>query len=248
MKPISMMRSHGDCSFLSCTFTVIASFALAAWFATPVQAGMVQLEQGGNDSGWSAEWHPDFDPFVEVQVDNILSDRVIIQKSAEFLQPPSNGVFPPVVITFKQTKADAVKYIVINDEILTNSTGSPWFDFHMELIDMGDAWFNEALSDASAGGTGFNIVPFQQYDFNSGPQPKNFDVWDGMIPDGGTWFPGDGPFDGELFIETVTGAGTLQDPFTVFSLKEFPTVPEPSSILLMLLGAGLVNCARRRRF
>ena len=45
-----------------------------------------------------------------------------------------------------------------------------------------------------------------------------------VVANGTQWFPGNGALDGELFIDVVTKPAA---PFTVFTLKETPTIPEP---------------------
>jgi len=231
-------------------FRRIASYALsfavlAFLFAAPSQAAVVQvpLDFGGDSSGWIAEYEEN-GGMLQIVVDGVQSDRVIIQKIAEFQSPPVNGVFPPIVVTFKQVAADAVELIVINDEVLSNSTGVDWTDFHMQIVDSGDAWFDVPLTDASNGGNGFSIAPFTQSNFSpAGPNPTVFDMFDGTVPDGFTFVPGGAP-DGELYIRTNTHAVA---PFTIFSLKEFPTIiPEPSTLLLVLFGSSLIGLGRRR--
>lgn len=61
---------------------------------------------------------------------------------------------------------------------------------------------------------------------------------DAVVANGTFWFPGLGA--GELYIDVVP---TEVEPFTAFTLKEFP-VPEPATCLLVVLG-GLVLARRR---
>jgi hypothetical protein len=240
------------------TLSIFVFLALLSFGHSQAHAAIitVPLDQGGDSSGWVAQWE-DFGVtgVIDINVDNVIlnnpngDDRVIIEKGATFFSPPSDGVFPPVIITFKQVAADAVPLIVINDEILNNETGVTWTDFHMELIDHGDAWFDEQLTNASNGGDGFSIFPFTQQSFSpAGPNPTKFDIFGGgTIPDGTSFFPGNGPFDGELFIRTRTGTGEPGDPFTIFALKEFPTIPEPSTLALAAFGLLGTGCRRRKR-
>jgi MYXO-CTERM domain-containing protein len=65
------------------------------------------------------------------------------------------------------------------------------------------------------------------------------DIAGGVIPDGGTWFPGDGATDGQLWIHI----GNVT-PSTLFVLKETPT-PAPGA--LALLGISVLAGGRRRR-
>lgn len=198
------------------------------------------------DSGWQAIWDSSLDSLVDVTVGKVTADAVYIEKSAEFTGAPGPGGFPSIAIVFRQIAADAVHQIVINDEIIANSTGVDWTDFHMEVLNDGDAVFNPTLTDASGFGGGFSTAPFNQQMFGDG----NTSFWvdgfglgegggDAIVAAGDVWFPGKGP--GELYIDITPHPST---PFTLFTLKETPT-PEPATCLLMLVGAAIL--ARRRR-
>lgn len=205
--------------------------------ATTAVAGVKDL--GG---GWQAEWAPSLDPFVDVTSYGVVGDAIIIQKSAQFTQGPVNGIFPAIPILFRQIDASAVSNIVIDDEIIYNSTGVDWTDFHMQLLDGPDAAF-DPVATANSGGAGpigFTIEPFTQAAFS--PDNKALDIWGGVVPDQSAWFPGDGATDGQLWINVVPGDG-VDDPFTVFTLKETPT-PEPASLMLLAIG-GLALLRRR---
>lgn len=230
----------------------VFSFATAVLlFATVVPAfgGEFILDGVGGSSGWKASWDASLDPFVDIIVDLVTPGAVFIQKSAQFTQGPGPGGFPTIPITFTQLVPGAVGQIVFNDEIITNSTGVDWTDFHFEILNSGDAVFNPALTNASAGGAGFTTAPLTNQMF----APDNLSFWvdgfglgvggsDAVIPNGTQWFPGDGAFDGELYIDVVTKAAA---PFTVFTLKETPTVPEPATLGLLAFGAFLLLARRR---
>lgn len=217
------------------------TLAFALLVATPQVAWGRTIVLG--DSGWQATFDSSLDPYVDVVVDLVTPDAVFIEKAAEFVQPPGPAGFPPIAIQFQQIAWPAVSQIVINDEIITNSTGVDWTDFHFWLMDSGDAAFNPALTYAS----GFCTSPFDNQAFS--PDNLSFSVVgfglgpggsDAVVPDGGVWFPGSGGSDGELYIDVVPH---FEEPFTVFTLKEAPT-PEPASVLLLAAGALLM----RRRF
>lgn len=212
-----------------------ASLAAAVAFAATASAGSVVLD----GSGWQASWDSSLDGLVDITLDGVTSNAVIIQKSIEFTQGPGiAGLFPPVAITFTQLTANAVPYIVLADEILTNHTGTAWTDFHMQLVDGGDA----AFDPVSTFGSGFSAAPFGHMTF--GNSNTTFDVdgfglgpggSDATIPNGATYFPGTGS--GELYILANTHATA---PFEVFTLKESPT-PEPATGMVLLLGAALLR-------
>jgi hypothetical protein len=173
----------------------------------------------------------------------VVGDAVFIQKSAEFTQAPVNGIFPAIPIVFRQTDANAVTNIVIDDEIITNSTGEDWYDFHMVLLDSGNAFFDPDATMNSGGGgpIGWTISPFTQASFSADLTELN--ISGGVVTAGSSWFPGDGVDNGQLWINVTPGDGETV-PFTVFTLKEYPTIPAPSAVVLITLG-GL--CLGRRR-
>lgn len=207
------------------------------------QAGSIDL--CGGAAGWRATWDNSLDGLVQIitsDCSQLANGRVFIEKSAQFTQGPNpSGVFPTIAITFTQTAPTNVTRIIIEDEIITNSTGAAWTDFHMDLIDSGDAFFDVAATLGSGGPPpiGFSIAPFTQAGFSNGD--TRLDIFGGVVPNGGIWFPGGGVSNGELHIAVNPHA---QAPFTVFTLKETPT-PEPAS--LALLGIGAAVAFRRRR-
>jgi len=219
------------------------AFLMSVLAANAVQAGSIDLCDG--NAGWRATWDNSLDGLVQIiasDCSQLASGRVFIEKSAQFTQGPSpSGVFPTIAITFTQTGPTNVTRIIIEDEIITNSTGVPWTDFHMDLIDSGDAVFDVAATAGSGGPPpiGFSIAPFTIAGFSNGN--TRLDIMGGVVPNGTTWFPGSGVLDGELHIAVNPHA---QAPFTTFSLKETPT-PEPASLSLLAIGAAVA--LRRRR-
>ncbi len=94
------------------------------------------------ESGWEAAFDDTLDPYVDISYVAQVGDAVIIQKSAEFIQGPDEfGLFPTIPIVFRQVGPSTVTSIVIADEIITNHTGVDWIDFHWDLLDGPDAWF-----------------------------------------------------------------------------------------------------------
>jgi MYXO-CTERM domain-containing protein len=200
--------------------------------AAPVHAGIVDL--GG---GWQASWDDSLDGLVDIYSHGVVGDAVFIEKSAEFRLAPVNGVFTPIDIVFTPTSPNAVGSIVIDDEIIHNSTGADWLDFHMELI--GDAaMFDDVSTEGSGGGgpIGFSVDPFTVAAFSG--DLRRLDISGGVVPDGTSWFPG--VAGGQLWIDVAPGI------VTTFTLRETPSVPGPGSLALLALG-GLLAIRRRRR-
>ena len=200
--------------------------------APAAQAGSIVL----GDSGWEAIWDSSLDGLVDIQVDVVTDDAVFIEKSAEFTQGPGPAGFPTIPIVFRQIAFPAVTQIVINDEIITNSTGVDWTGFNMTLLDSGNATFNPGLTNASGGGLGFSTSPFVNQAF--GDDNTAFTVDGGVVAAGDIWFPG---LTGELYIDVIP---QTEAPFTLFTLKETPT-PEPATGVVLMLTAAA--CIRRRR-
>lgn len=216
---------------------LLLSVLLIAVVGNPAVAKIVNL--GG---GWQAEWAPSLDATVDMTSYGVIGDALVIQKSAEFTQAPQGGVFPTIPIVFRQIDASAVSKIAIDDEIITNSTGVDWTDFHMQLLDGIDVAFDPAatLGSGGPGPIGWTIDPFTQAAFSQ--DNMALDIWGGVVPDQTSWFPGNGLTNGQLLINVVPKDG-ITEPFTVFTLKETPT-PEPASLILLAMG-GLAVLRRR---
>jgi hypothetical protein len=211
-------------------------FGLALCFTSAAFAGTQDL--GG---GWRVNWPPDSGN-MDFFTDLITPDYIVIQISKDFTEPPVGGVFPPRLVDFVQINPDAttVPRIIISDETITNLTGAPWLDFHWRVLNQGDAWFNVPLSAA------FNVWPFANKVFTDpggvfGDPNKasDLDAFGGVVPNGGSFFPGGQLGDGDLVIDVNLNAVSPVS----FTFKQFPT-PEPASLMLL----GLVAlCGLRRR-
>lgn len=216
------------------------------WFAAALTVASVTLSGASAaevviGGGWKASWDAALDPYVSVVSDGVFGNAVFVQKSAEFTQAPVAGVFPPIDITFTQIDPVAVSFIVINDESILNSTGVDWTDFHMELLNSPSALFDPAQTSTSGGPPpiGFSISPFTTAAFVNGN--TRLDIAGGVVASGGSWFPGGGAFDGQLWIRPGVESSP---PLSSFVLREQPT-PEPASMALLSLGTLLA--LRRRR-
>jgi hypothetical protein len=226
------------CTSIAQKLRHLAVVAVVCGLSLSANAGVVPL---GN-SGWQAVFDAGLDPFVTITVNSETSQAVFIRKAATFTQGPVNTVFPPIDIVFMQTSANAVPFIVIDDEILTNQTGTTWGDFHFDVFG-GLAKFDVARTAASGGPApiGFSVAPYTTAQFANGD--TTLDMFGGPgIPNGGVWTPGAEPSGGQLWID---GNPATSGPFRVFTLKERPTIPEPASLGVLAFGALLI--IRRRR-
>jgi hypothetical protein len=214
------------------------SMLAALGIAMPASAGLIDI--GG---GWEAQWDASLDPFVDVVSLGVMGDAVFIEKSAEFTQGSSGGIFPSISIIFRQTAPDAVSNIVIEEELITNSTGEDWGGFVMNLVNGDDALFDPVATAASGGPgpIGFSIAPFTDAAFTA--DLKQLDIGNGIVADGEVWRPGDMGTDGQLWIDVNTVPGDTQ-----FALKERPVpVPGPGTGFLAMLAARALVGRRRRR-
>ena len=218
--------------------------AVAASLAMPhaARAGSVDLCNGA--AGWTASWDASLDGLVQIiaaDCSQLANGRVFIEKSAEFTQGPNGGVFPSIAITFTPAAVTNVLRIIIEDEIVTNSTGAPWTGFRMDVMSIAATTFDTAATAASGGPLpiGFSIAPFTAAAFSNGN--TRLDISGGVVANGAQWFPGGGATDGELHIVQAIGG----PPISPFTLIETP-LPEPSALTLLAFGiCGLI--ARRRR-
>lgn len=223
---------------LSRTRGVVWAMAIAASPAM-VLATSIQLvdPNTGADSGWQASF-PD-NAMVNLVVDAVTPDAVFIQKFVDFDQPAgAGGVIPAVNIDFTQTQpnGDTVPNIVIVDEALTNLTGTDWGGFDWLILGRNEAWFDVSLSSE------FDTSPFVNQTFGGflgGDANRATTLFTdgGVVPHLQTFFPGSGT--GDLWIGIDLGIADI----TSFVLKE-RAVPEPTSLVLLGIGAALL--ARRR--
>jgi MYXO-CTERM domain-containing protein len=205
--------------------------------AGTASAGFVDI--GG---GWAAQWDASLDPYVSVDALGVEGDAVFVRKNAEFIQGPKEpGGFPSIAIVFRQIAWPAVSNIVIEEEVITNSTGTDWTGYRMQLIDHGDAFFDPdaTMNSGGPGPIGFDIQPFTTAEFQE--DDTRLLIGGGVVPDGDVWRPGSGNDGGQLWI---TVNPHPEDPFTIFTLKETP-LPTPGALALMAFGAAFR--ARRRR-
>jgi len=228
------MKSNGR--VLTALLTLSLACAVVTVMTTPAAAAVVDL--GG---GWQAEWDASLDGLVNIQPVEVVGDVLIVRKTAEFTQPPINGIFPTIPIVFTQNAQVAATHIVIDNESIQNSTGVDWRDFHIDLL--GGFTVFDSVSTKNSGGPdpiGWDIAPFKQAAFTA--SLKRLDIWDGVVPAGQSWLPGGAPDGGQLWLDVFPDP----DSFTSFSLKETPT-PEPATVCLLAFGGVALLTKRGRR-
>lgn len=197
----------------------------------------------GQDSGWSVTYDNSVVDIAAGEV-SLAGDYLVIEIWKNFLLPPNQvtGQFPPILIDFIQRLPDAatVGTIRIGTEKIVNATGVDWTDFHWEVLDHSNAWFDVAAS------TTFGIQPLPQFQSQHwttrvlDPNAADaLDVFDGLVADGTSYLPGrDGS---ELVIQTSLGGASPVS----FTLKQYPT-PEPATIALMGIGLAAVFARRSK--
>jgi hypothetical protein len=223
------------------TGPVLASVAAVLGMAGIASAGSTLL----GSSGWRAVWDDSLDPRVEIDFIDVIGNTVFLQKSAEFTDPLVDGKYTAIAITFEQIGESSIDSFVIDDEIITNSTGSTWTGFNMKVNNNDNVSFDPIRTANSDGGgpIGFSIDPFTTAEFQS--DNTKLRISGGLIESGEVWFPGGGGHDGQLWINMPSGA--IGD-FQTFTLKETPTatiIPGPAGLAVMMLVASIG--ARRRR-
>jgi hypothetical protein len=211
--------------------------SLTLLISAPAPAAVMQL---GN-SGWTASWDSSLDPYLSLGVDYVDQNVVVIEKFARFVNSPVEGAFETIAITFQQTRADASRYIVINDEIVENLTGEDWSGFVFALIG-DDVKFDVGRTSIGDSG-GFYILPFTRFEYSNGD--KILTLTDGTVssvaPVTNLWFPGSAA--GALWVDA---SPTSTGPFRSFTLTEQP-IPEPASVGGLVLGGWMLLRRRSTR-
>jgi len=190
------------------------------------------------DSGWS--WDTPDPSVVDLVFVKTDGTNFFFQKDATITRSDQ-----PLIITFQKTSSTP-KTLVINDERVTNSTGTDWIAFRMELSSGSVGGTPNFAFTAANGTAGFNIDPFTKFTFynsNSGLLLNG-----GTVTAGSNWTPGSKSSTG---LALVANSATA----SVFSLKEIPVagvvIPLPAAAwtgLSMLVGLGIIRVAKRARF
>ena len=224
--------------WLRASAVLLGAFGLAAVAqAAPVE--LVGTDSSGKtvDSGWS--WTTSDPSIVNLVFIKVSGNQFFFEKDAEMKLANT-----PLIITFSKTSATP-DTLVINDEAVTNHTGTDWNAFRMELSSGSSGAapnFAFTTSNGSSGIGDFKIDPFTAFTFynnNAGLLLNG-----GVVKNNTTWFPGSQSNTGLALMANAQTADT-------FSLKEIavPTaIPLPAAAwsgLSMLLGLGALGTLKK---
>ncbi len=194
-----------------------------------------------SNSGWIAAVNEDWD--IGITVDAVLDDAVVIQIQKRFVGDPDDlGLMQPMYIEFIKDSEEALEKIIIADEFITNDTSVDWIDFHIELaVSIFDPEAGFGVPTDPSGDQFETVIVNGTNGYNG--LPTKIDFYDGVVPadppDQDDFRPG--WHSGYITIianpEMEVGQRIL--------LKEYPTIPEPATLILLVLG-GLVLPGRKR--
>lgn len=227
--------------------------ALAA--AAVVSLGLIPAAKAASVDlsafGWMADTENGVDLTVLSQSSNGIT--LSLEKSADFTTGlNADGFIEPLLINFRQISSSAVPTIKIDDESITNATGTTWTGFRF-IIEGGLTNNGTVPHFDAAASAGFLTAPFDQGAFSN--NDKLLTATGGTLPtsslaDSGLWNPGQAPA-GDLTIaaDPFTSGNTAQ----TFVFKEQPItgggplIPLPAAAwtsLSGLLGLGLISNAK----
>jgi hypothetical protein len=198
-----------------CSVACVGVFAAAATAGTAHGASELL-----NGSGWRAH----FGAGLNVTLQGVSDDRaeVRIEKTADFTEPFEGGVGPTLEITFEQVDFDAVPFIVVDSESVSNQTGTDWGAFRFNLTEATNG-SDEHVSFDEAKTFGdddpLDITPFTSHTLSS--DGTELIVDGGTVANGNTWTPGSGDGAGELVI---FGAPVDSGTKRAFFFKEQPRI------------------------
>lgn len=201
------------------------------------------------ESGWTAYTNIDDDVSIElISMDTEFYQDMSISITKTFNNPIDQfGNFSPIIIEFKKTNSEIVVPLInIVQENIINNTGVEWFDYHMFLAV--DWFYPEAgfIEKDDINGDVLEDVQFDDYTglFGLPGQPGSglplelncYNEAAGGVADGSTFTPGN---------ITILVEPDLMAPSQSFLLKQYPTIPEPATVLL--LGTGILPAILKRK-
>jgi len=225
--------------------------ALAA--AAVVSLGLIPSAKAASKDLSAFGWMADLQDGVDLTILSTSNNGVTLslEKSANFTTGVNaNGFIEPLLITFRQVASNAVPNISIDDETITNNTGSDWSGFRF-IVEGGLANNGAVPHFDTAASTGFLTDPFAVGTFST--DNKELTASGGTLSSnalsGNIWHPGLAA--GDLVIAA--------DPFATgnvgqtFVFKEQPItgsgplIPLPAAAwtsLSGLLGLALISNAK----
>ena len=156
--------------------------------------------------------------YVKIHIDKDFSDAV---------WESGDWDFPVAHLSFTQTGASPVAKIIIDSENIDNNTGLPWTEFRWNVFPGGNAVIDAAAS------AGWTVTPFGGW----APQTPQGTGYLTVVASGGSAVP-----DGATFSPS---GGLVINASGDFTCKQFP-VPEPTALVLVLLGLPLAMRRRKR--
>jgi len=204
----------------------VAGFsAIVGLFAGTSSAATV-LNNGDAVGGWNITAAPG----VAVVVDSSTSTTVTLEKTAAF-----SNANEGLIITFTQVSADAASTIDINNEMITNTSGTTFSGFQFLLLNPNGAasFVNDpTVPSPFAPAAGFTLVSVSSDSISYSGSQANMAT--------SSWgFDTADTKGGDLIINAnPMGVGTT------FDLKEIPEIPLPPAVwqgLVGIMGLGLVS-------
>jgi len=226
---------------------ILATVALVGFgFTTASHAAprdLVGIDGSGNkvSSGWTWDISAAQESLANLVFIRLEGNNFFFEKDAHL-----TSATEPLVITFNKVDPNA-KNLVINDENITNRTGTDWTSFRFDLSSGSSGAtpnFAFATSNGATGIGDFNIDPFTTFAFQNTNSSIQFGG--GTVKNGATWFPGSQSTTGLMIVANGQTA-------TTFSLKETPNgipIPVPAAAwsgLTVLAGLAAIKAANRLR-
>jgi hypothetical protein len=179
------------------------------------QAEMISL----SDSGWLAEAEPNIS-ITEISISgNTLSFKIEKRFTEEM---PTITSWTPLLIDFEKDYATNITEIVITEETVTNNTQMAWHSYKMAIVSAYPVKFSDLPS---------SMNHFATVNFLSVDQKKEMVFANGIVPK-------DDSFD---IFETKIDVSTFPTG-RIFTLKEWPSIPEPVTLITLILGGlGMIR-------
>ncbi len=206
------------------------------------KGAIYELSDEWSNSGWIAAVNEDWD--IGITVDAVRDDAVVIQIQKRFVGDPDDlGLMPPMYIEFIKDSEEALEKIIISDEFITNDTSVDWIDFHIELaVSIFDPEAGFGVPTDPSGDQFETVIVTGTNGYNG--LPTKIDFYDGVVPE-------DPPDQDDFRPGWHSGYITIianpeMEVGQRILLKEYPTIPEPATLFVML-AAGLPMLLRNRR-